>query len=310
MTTWTEYERRRGALERKWKPKVQATLNKAVALYIQELKKGSASVDTFFTFGTYYGLLTDIYRDAGVRMAKIQLTELRAAMPKKKRLFFECQTKAGVSTPASFKNTDKFRDDVIRQLQLSGLSLAQNISNTTKALIIEILSEGQRQGWSIDKIVKEITSRTRIDNRRRAVTIARTEIGRAANVGKILAAKSLEVAMTKKWVGAKDARERKSHWTMNDQVVDMDETFSNGMMAPGDPSAPAKETINCRCTIVFKVKRDPQGNTIPRSYYTPTTTYSLGPQRLHPLRQIAEAITTGLSLGVVIREAIENGQTI
>jgi hypothetical protein len=312
MTTWREYEIRRGALERKWQPKVQATLNKAIVLYINELKKGSANVDTFFTFGTYYGLLTNIYRDAGVRMAKIQLRELRAVMPKKRLNNVNSQTKAGVSTPGlSTKDAaaDKFRDDVIRQLQLSGLSLAQNISNTTKALIVEILSEGQREGWGIERIVKEIRSRTQIDNRRRARTIARTEIGRAANVGKILAAKTLEVAMDKKWIGAKDARERASHWAMNDESVDMDEPFSNGMMAPGDPSAPAKETINCRCTLTFKVKRDPQGNTIPRSYYTPTTTYALGPQRVHPLRRIADAITTGLTLGTVIREAIENGQT-
>ena len=288
--TWREYERHRFRIEEKWRPKVFKLLQRLVSSFTYELKRG-ASPDTFFHFGQVYPILAEMYTDAGVRMAKLQYRELRGEVPKKKAFKQPLQTKD--------ENTDKFRSEVIRQLQISGLNLAQKITDTTKRTIILILQQGTQEGWGIEKIVSEILRKTTEVNRDRARTISRTEVGRAANAGKILAAKTLEVAMDKKWIGAKDKRERKSHWLMNDESVDMDAKFSNGMMAPGDPSAPANETVNCRCTMTFKVKRDPQGNVIPRSYYTPTTT--------NPIQGIAQAFQQTLSQ--VITEAV-NEQSI
>lgn len=57
-----------------------------------------------------------------------------------------------------------------------------------------------------------------------------------------------------RWVTAKDERVRSSHRPMNGQERDFGEAFRSGngikLMYPGDPSAPAKEIVHCRCTRV------------------------------------------------------------
>jgi hypothetical protein len=42
---------------------------------------------------------------------------------------------------------------------------------------------------------------------------------------------------------------RSSHARMNGQSVGISEKFSNGMLWPGDPEAPASEVAECKCTL-------------------------------------------------------------
>lgn len=320
-----EYERRRNALEVKWIPKIRKQLNKIIALYIEQYLKGNQSTD-FIQYHLFYDVLTKIYVDAGSKMAGVQYREIRQMMPKKshKRLISYKKgdyNKAGVSTP-NLSTKNQFTDDVIRQLQLAGLNLAQKISEGSKKLIKEVIQKGIEEGWGADKIAREIRRVSSDVNKVRSKAIARTEVGRAANVGKILAAKRMEVAMDKTWSSARDNRVRGNptgkyakseadHWTMNGQTVDLDEAFTTPrgikMIAPGDPSAPSSETVNCRCSMTFEIKLDPQGQPIPRYYYTPTPN-TLRPRNL--IGEIAEAITTGVSLGTILRQAIQDEQNI
>lgn len=59
------------------------------------------------------------------------------------------------------------------------------------------------------------------------------------------------------WNATKDKRTRDSHITMDGQEVALEEPFTSGaghkLMFPGDPSAPAEETINCRCVVTNRV---------------------------------------------------------
>lgn len=58
------------------------------------------------------------------------------------------------------------------------------------------------------------------------------------------------------WNATQDSRTRDSHLAMDGQVVGMDEPFvtpsGEELMYPGDPSASAKERINCRCTVTLE----------------------------------------------------------
>ena len=56
-------------------------------------------------------------------------------------------------------------------------------------------------------------------------------------------------AATKTWIAGRNARQ--SHAQMNGETVPIDETFSNGMNAPGDPSGGADEVAGCNCDIQF-----------------------------------------------------------
>ena len=95
----------------------------------------------------------------------------------------------------------------------------------------------------------------------RAETIARTEALRSVNMAQRhtfeevveqghVAADELQ----REWVATLDNRTRPDHLAANGQKVGLLEPFVVGgyeMMQPGDPNAPAEQTINCRCTTVL-----------------------------------------------------------
>jgi uncharacterized protein with gpF-like domain len=101
--------------------------------------------------------------------------------------------------------------------------------------------------------------------RYRAVTIARTETLRAANMGgraavqQRLADPELEgYDVVKTWAAKDDLKTRDSHALMDGQeVVGMDTPFTlpdgRTIRFPQDPQAPAEESINCRCTIHYRL---------------------------------------------------------
>lgn len=86
----------------------------------------------------------------------------------------------------------------------------------------------------------------------RADRIARTEATGATNFAALRALHD-EGWTHKRWLAARDPRTRQSHRDADGQEVELDKEFSVGgysMQMPGDPSAPAAEIVNCRCTIV------------------------------------------------------------
>jgi len=91
----------------------------------------------------------------------------------------------------------------------------------------------------------------------RAQTIARTETIGAYNGGHLAAWQArdeLTGATTEKvWLCTIDTRTRDSHFRADGQRVRMDRPFRVGsalLMHPGDPTGPAGEVINCRCTML------------------------------------------------------------
>ena len=94
----------------------------------------------------------------------------------------------------------------------------------------------------------------------RAMTIARTETHNAASYATRKAAEALKVPnMTKEWVPVLDKRTRDGHAEMEGYgPIEMHEKFQvegddgvDDMDGPGDQSASASNTINCRCVLVF-----------------------------------------------------------
>lgn len=86
----------------------------------------------------------------------------------------------------------------------------------------------------------------------RAQRIARTESTGAYNAAG-LAALADEGETTKVWIATEDARTRPSHRAADRQAVPITQPFEVGasaLLMPGDPSGPAHETVNCRCTMI------------------------------------------------------------
>lgn len=93
----------------------------------------------------------------------------------------------------------------------------------------------------------------------RARRIARTEVISAANGAQHEVAGAVAGSgevMTKTWLATFDRRTRPSHADAAGQTVAFDQPFVVGgaeLEYPGDPSGPAEEVVNCRCTITYEV---------------------------------------------------------
>lgn len=143
------------------------------------------------------------------------------------------------------------------------LNLADDLTQTTKAVIQKVLSEAAEEGFGFDEVVRrlELPELTRA----RARLIARTETVAAANAASNVAAQDSGLIMDKIWISARDSRVRIHHAEVNQHQVRMTDTFTVGftqMKFPGDKAGGAEECCNCRCTHAFIPRRDANGRLI------------------------------------------------
>jgi HK97 family phage portal protein len=133
------------------------------------------------------------------------------------------------------------------------------VTDTTKEAIRELIKEGEAEGESIPQLAARIDTlylEQIIPNR--STVIARTEVISASNAGNRFAAKQTDLPLEKEWIATRDKRTRDTHNAVDGQTREMDEHYDVGgakMLFPGDPSGPAKEVIQCRCTEGYNVKK-------------------------------------------------------
>ena len=165
---------------------------------------------------------------------------------------------------------------IVNILGQQALSLVTRMDDTTKQELLNIIQQGELEQRTFREIAIAMTE-SWIVQYPRALTIARTEIGRAANIGSMTAAEKQRFQTVKVWVSGQDRLTRTfgrkdefDHWIMDGQRRDFlqpfEQTGTKGITAvaqqPGDPLAPAAFTINCRCVVVFEAKRDANGRLV------------------------------------------------
>ncbi|MEU4106868.1 phage minor head protein [Streptomyces tanashiensis] len=128
-------------------------------------------------------------------------------------------------------------------------------------LIVAELERGIREQESIPDIAARVsTVLTATGSERwphRAVTVARTETMAAVNGGvwrsaQLEAEQRGDPAPFKQWVSTADPRTRETHREADKQRTLLTEPFRVGgaqLLFPGDPTGPANEVINCRCSM-------------------------------------------------------------
>ena len=121
-----------------------------------------------------------------------------------------------------------------------------------------IIRQGRADDLTLPQIAREITSKVIPLTRSRAALIARTETHNAASFASHMyhnqVRNDLGIKMLKRWTATNDARTRSAHASANGQTVPMDEKFIVGgvpMEYAGDPAGGAKNTVNCRCVIIY-----------------------------------------------------------
>jgi uncharacterized protein with gpF-like domain len=134
-----------------------------------------------------------------------------------------------------------------------------DIAETTKKRVIEAMREAQEEAYDAGTPLSSYSNAVKAAyegfGENRAITIARTETGIAANQSLVSAAENSGIdGLQKEWVAVNDGRTRPDHVEANGQTVPLDGDFDIGgvkMSQPLDPDGPPEEVINCRCAVVF-----------------------------------------------------------
>jgi hypothetical protein len=139
--------------------------------------------------------------------------------------------------------------------------LAGQVTDTTYKQITEALADGAAAGEDTTALAARIREVFADATKNRSVVIARTEVVSAFNgsTAQLAAILPDDVVAGQEWIATRDGRTREAHAAADGQVRRPGEAFSVGghaMAYPGDPSAPAEETVQCRCTLALLTPED------------------------------------------------------
>lgn len=138
-------------------------------------------------------------------------------------------------------------------------ALLDAVGDRLAAEATQSLAEGLNAGEDLDQLKARLAAVFAQDGTQlgegRAQRIAMTEATRAFNAGTLAAAQAMtgpDRPLVKQWLTRNDARVRDAHRETNGQLRLLDEAFDvsgTPMLYPGDPTAPAALTVNCRCIM-------------------------------------------------------------
>lgn len=128
--------------------------------------------------------------------------------------------------------------------------------NLLKKRIANNISRGIATADSYINIARNIANGTSISINN-TMRIARTEGHRiqcAAAYDVQHEARDAGADVVKQWDATLDGHTRETHAMCDGEIVELDETFSNGLEYPGDPAGDAEEVINCRCALLQRAR--------------------------------------------------------
>ena len=263
---WMKVERLRNQLDKKYSSLFNEAIRKDLKQFANDVKihgtQGALSIMGSYAWSDeMITIMRKLYKESAILFGNSVYRSIGIMNSK--------------SNEFGFNNV--FVEEAINFLIQYGFTLVANITQTTKAKLQEIISNGVAEGKGIDKIVQDILSdETTGYSLMRAKRIARTEVMRASNYSAMLAANQHDFEIDKIWISSQDDRTRRiprnnyDHLHMNGKKVQYNEQFvSMGKKGdivladfPGDPTTPAGFTINCRCTVGFEGRRDQNGRLI------------------------------------------------
>jgi len=176
-----------------------------------------------------------------------------------------------ISIKSVFDTLDtSIESQILGVLAANVLTTSAEIADTTIASASAVIIQQMKISQNI-KPDKYIPSISRMIAKKiggngaksRAMTIARTETHKAANVSQFtraeMAATDSGLDVQIEWISTNDGRVRDSHRSTNGQIVAIGEKFNVGgtkMKYPSDPSGGAANVINCRCVLGYHVPEE------------------------------------------------------
>lgn len=254
---YRDYKRLYSSALKEYSPRFKKELQRQVDEYCDTLNLNA------ITGAGLEKTIKDLHSSLGVKMASISYRDVKKLG--KKSIYYESK---GVLT-------DVFKSVIYNWLDKKGLTkLVKDITDTTKEQIRRYLIKSQEENLPLNATIKLLRESGITDYR--ASLIARTETGKAANLGSMVGSISTGISTNKMWIATKDDRTRRTppaefdHLEMDGVTIAIDEYFRlyakdggwEDLLHPCDDNASAANVCNCRCTIGYVVNRDANGNVI------------------------------------------------
>ena len=252
---WQDYKKLYANALKQYSPKFKKELQNQVNTYCRTLDYNAISDKAIKK------TIQKLHLAMGVKMAQISSKVVKRSV---KGHYEALEVKSA--------ETDLFSYTILQYLKTQGLDqLAYDITNTTKDQIRRYLVQSAEQNLTLPETIVLLRGAGITDYR--AELIARTETGRAANIGSMVGATSTGLVTVKEWIAAKDNRTRRiprdqfDHLNMDGTKIPMDATFKlqnkkggfDFMLHPCDSSGSAADVCNCRCTLGYEAQRDKNG---------------------------------------------------
>jgi hypothetical protein len=252
---WQDYRKLYANAIKTYSPKFKKELQKQVDTYCRTQNYNAISDKAIKK------TIQQLHLAMGVKMAQISSKVVKRSV---KGIYEALEVKSA--------ETDLFAYTILKYLETQGLDqLASDITNTTKEQIRRYLIQSAEQNLTLPESIVLLRGAGITDYR--AELIARTETGRAANIGSMVGATSTGLVTIKEWIAAKDNRTRRiprdqfDHLNMDGTKIPMDATFKlqnkkggfDLMLHPCDSSGSAGDVCNCRCTLGYEAQRDRNG---------------------------------------------------
>lgn len=252
---WQDYRKLYANALKTYSPKFKKELQKQVDTYCRTQNYNAISDKAIKK------TIQKLHLAMGVKMAQISNKAVKRSV---KGIYEALEIKSA--------ETDLFSYVILKYLETQGLDqLAYDITNTTKEQIRRFLIQSAEQNLTMPETIALLRTSGITDYR--AELIARTETGRAANIGSMVGATSTGLVTLKEWIAAKDNRTRRiprdqfDHLNMDGVKIPMDAAFKlqnkkggfDLMLHPCDSSGSAGDVCNCRCTLGYEAQRDRNG---------------------------------------------------
>ncbi|TJZ55605.1 phage portal protein [Streptomyces piniterrae] len=162
--------------------------------------------------------------------------------------------RGGASISASFDLDEPAVADALRD-RID--ELAGRVTATTEQVIrSQILAHGVAEGESVPELRARIQKVFSNLSDFRATMIARTETVGGYNAASHMAALDAG-AVRKTWLATNDQRTRETHREENGRSVPLNKRFTlTKSRWPADPTAPASQSIQCRCTLTYQFEEN------------------------------------------------------
>ncbi len=163
----------------------------------------------------------------------------------------------------NWKVTPEYIDSVIKRRS----KILKTINSTTFGMyrnkITDTVHEGLENNWTPQELAKELKERINVLGKARAnqaLTIARTEIGTISSMARFDAFE-VEKIEEIEWLSSRDelvrnpANGSKYDHSIDEEVIERGQFFSNYLRYPRDPGGASGNVINCRCVFIKHVPK-------------------------------------------------------